>query len=160
MGPGGQEHQRRTRQRRTRPDRGTGQELAWHIAVIPPARPGVRRSGSRGPAIRKILRPSPTLRDRWEPFHLLECPHWASPRILEVALIPQRCQQDAVPVSGVFPAGCHRRRLPQPGAGAPPAARSGRAGQPLELPNGRLAPFSMWARRACQPAGPVPPGRP
>jgi len=46
------EHQRRTRQRRTRPDRGTGQEVAWHTAVIPPAGPGVRRSDSRGPAIR------------------------------------------------------------------------------------------------------------
>jgi hypothetical protein len=27
----------------------------------------VRRSDSRGSAIRKILRPSPTLRDGWEP---------------------------------------------------------------------------------------------
>ena len=68
MGPGRTcEHQRRTRQRRTRPDRRTGQELAWHIAVIPPAGPGVRRSDSRGSAIRNILRPSPTLRDGWDP---------------------------------------------------------------------------------------------
>jgi hypothetical protein len=68
MGPGrAREHQRRTRQRRTRPDRRTEQELAWHIAVIPPAGPGVRRSDSRGSAIRKILRPSPTLPDGREP---------------------------------------------------------------------------------------------
>jgi len=52
MGPGRvRELQRRTHQRRTRSDRGTGQELAWHTAVIPPAGPGGRRSDSRGPAI-------------------------------------------------------------------------------------------------------------
>src|SRR6476646_5654450 len=60
------EHQRRTRQRRTRSDRGTGQEFAWHTAVIPPAGPGVRRSASRGPAIRFarcwVLQPRPRRR--------------------------------------------------------------------------------------------------
>jgi hypothetical protein len=45
----------------------TNAELAGQIAVIPPAGPGVRRSESRGSAIRKIFRPSPTLRDGWEP---------------------------------------------------------------------------------------------
>jgi hypothetical protein len=35
--------------------------------IIPPAGPGVRRSDSRGSAIRKIFRTSPTLRDGWEP---------------------------------------------------------------------------------------------
>jgi hypothetical protein len=34
--------------------RRTEQELAWQIAVIPPAVAGVRRSDSRGSAIRKI----------------------------------------------------------------------------------------------------------
>ena len=35
MGPGrAREYPRRTRQRRTRPGRGTGQELAWRIAAI------------------------------------------------------------------------------------------------------------------------------
>jgi hypothetical protein len=54
-GPGrAREHQRRTRQRRARPDRRTEQELAWQIAVIPPAGPGVRRSDSHGSAIRRI----------------------------------------------------------------------------------------------------------
>ena len=38
----------------------------WHIAVIAPAGPGVRRSDSRGSAIRKILRPSPIQRDGWK----------------------------------------------------------------------------------------------
>jgi hypothetical protein len=37
-GVGGQ-YPRRTRQHRTRPGRGTGQELAWRIAVIPPLGP-------------------------------------------------------------------------------------------------------------------------
>ena len=43
---------------------------------------------------------------------------------------------------------------------APSAACCGRAGQPLELPGGGLAPFTTWARRAGWRAGRVPPGQP